>query len=88
MEPQDIYIYGWIRNLNFINNKFQFWLQVSIFRFEDSAAKFPGVERVYKSCDSTDDFYQEFQSEFINTLNLPGMPPHKLILKREYQLCC
>ena len=44
--------------------------------------KFPGMERVYKSCDSTDDFNQEFQSEFINTLNLPGMPPHKLILKK------
>ena len=44
-------------------------------------AKFPGVQKVYKSCDSTDDFNQEFQSEFINTLNLPGMPPHKLILK-------
>ena len=37
---------------------------------------------MFKSCDSTDEFNQEFQSEFINTLNLPGMPPHKLVLKK------
>ena len=44
--------------------------------------KFPGEEKVFKSCDSTDEFNQEFQSEFINTINLPGMPPHKLVLKK------
>ena len=44
--------------------------------------QFPGEEKVFKSCDSTDEFNQEFQSEFINTLNLPGMPPHKLVLKK------
>ena len=42
---------------------------------------FQDQEFIYKSCDSTDDFNQEFQSEFLNTLNLPGMPPHKLVLK-------
>ena len=44
-------------------------------------SRFHGEERIYKSCDLTDDFNQEFQSEFLNTLNLPGMPPHKLALK-------
>ena len=43
---------------------------------------FPGEEKVYKSCDTTDDFNQEFQSEFLNTINLPGMPSHKLSLKK------
>ena len=41
----------------------------------------PGEEKLYKSCDNTDDFSQEFPSEFLNTINLPGMPPHKLTLK-------
>ena len=41
----------------------------------------PGQEIVFKSCDNTDDFSQEFPSEFLNTINLPGMPPHKLVLK-------
>ena len=44
-------------------------------------AMLPGNERVFKSCDNTDDFSQEFPSEFLNTINLPGMPPHKLTLK-------
>ena len=42
----------------------------------------PGEEKVYKSCDITDDYSLEFPSEFLNTINLPGMPPHKLILKK------
>jgi hypothetical protein len=42
----------------------------------------PGEEKMYKSCDNTDDYSQEFPSEFLNTINLPGMPPHKLILKK------
>ena len=44
-------------------------------------AMIPGDETVFKSCDNTDDFSQEFPSEFLNTINLPGMPPHKLTLK-------
>ena len=45
------------------------------------SSKFQGEEKLFKSCDNTDDFNQEFQSEFLNTINLPGMPPHKLTLK-------
>ena len=44
--------------------------------------QFPGEEKLYKSCDTTDDFCQEFQSEFLNTINMPGMPAHKLTLKK------
>ena len=43
---------------------------------------FPGEEKVFKSCDTTDENNLEFQSEFLNTLSLPGMPPHKLTLKK------
>ena len=41
----------------------------------------PGQEKVYKSCDNTDDYNQAFPSEYLNTVNLPGLPPHKLNLK-------
>jgi ATP-dependent DNA helicase PIF1 len=31
---------------------------------------------------NTDDYSLEFPSEFLNTINLPGMPSHKLVLKQ------
>ena len=43
---------------------------------------FPGDEKIFKSCDTTDENNMEFQSEFLNTLSLPGMPQQKLILKK------
>ena len=43
---------------------------------------FPGDQKIFKSCDTTDENSLEFQSEFLNTLSLPGMPPHRLTLKK------
>ena len=44
--------------------------------------KFPGIERVYKSSDTTIDMNPEFSPEFLNTIELPGMAPHCLRLKK------
>ena len=43
---------------------------------------FPGLERVYKSADTTTDMNPEFPPEFLNTIELPGMAPHCLRLKK------
>ena len=43
--------------------------------------KFPGKYKIYKSCDSTDDNSHEYPMELLNSMNLPGVAPHKLSLK-------
>ena len=44
--------------------------------------RFPGDVRIYKSADTTTDNNPEFSPEFLNTLDLPGMAPHCLRLKK------
>lgn len=43
----------------------------------------PGEEQIYTSLDSTvdNDHAVQYPTEFLNSLQLPGMPPHKLKLK-------
>ncbi|XP_073276510.1 uncharacterized protein [Primulina huaijiensis] len=44
--------------------------------------KLPGEEKEYRSWDSVeDDNHNLFQEEFLNSLSLSGLPPHKIILK-------
>ena len=44
--------------------------------------KFPGVERIYKSSDTTDENSSDFTPEFLNSCDLPGLAPHCLKLKK------
>ena len=44
--------------------------------------QFPGDAKNFKSSDTTTDNNPEFSPEFLNTLDLPGMAPHCLKLKK------
>ena len=44
--------------------------------------KFPGEQRVYKSCDVVTENEHQYPLEFINGLNPSGLPPHQLVLKK------
>ena len=46
------------------------------------ADQFPGDIRIFKSTDTTSDRNPDFSPEFLNTLDLPGMAPHTLKLKK------
>jgi ATP-dependent DNA helicase PIF1 len=43
---------------------------------------FPGEEHVYRSADSVQENAHQYPLEFINRLTPPGMPPHRLLLKK------
>lgn len=48
----------------------------------DLLNKFPGDMKIYKSVDAVkDEDAVHYSSEFLNTLEPPGMPPHRLALK-------
>ena len=49
----------------------------------------PGKEQLLKSIDTVVDMSDSVQypTEFLNSLDLPGMPPHNLILKGGARLC-
>ena len=46
------------------------------------ADQFPGETRISKSTDTTSDRNPDFSPEFLNTIDLPGMAPHTLKLKK------
>ena len=50
--------------------------------------EFPGEERLYRSADKllNNEDSHAYPVEFLNSLTLSGMPPHKLILKLEREM--
>ena len=48
---------------------------------EEVLARLPGPETVLKSIDSTEENSPEYTPEFLNSLEMSGIPPHLLKLK-------
>jgi hypothetical protein len=44
--------------------------------------KIPGEERVFKSIDNTEEESPDYTPEFLNTIELSGLPPHLLKIKK------
>ena len=47
---------------------------------------FPGVAREYLSSDSVEENEHQFPLEFINQLTPSGLPPHRLVLKKNWSI--